>query len=131
MVTDNTASEKIGSRPHRRRQAARRILLALVGAAFLSGSPSWLHLAWASSTASTGAAELKTVTIPVEGMSCIACAAQVRRTVRAIAGVTHAEVVFATRSVRVTYAPDRLSPDRVASAINALGYRAGLPAGAR
>jgi hypothetical protein len=40
-------------------------------------------------------------------------------------------VVFVTRSVRVTYAPDRLSPDRVASAINALGYRAGLPAEAR
>ena len=131
MVTDNTSAEKILRRPNRCRKAARRILPALVGAAFLSGSPSGLHLAWASSTASTGAAELKTVTIPVEGMSCIACAAQIRRTVRAIDGVSSAEVVFATRSVRVTYAPDRLSPDRVASAINALGYRAGLPAEAR
>jgi len=128
MVIDNTPAEKILRRPNRCRKAARRILPALVGAAFLSGSPSWLNLARASST---GAAELKTVTIPVEGMSCIACAAQIRRTVRAIDGVSSAEVVFVTRSVRVTYAPDRLSPDRVASAINALGYRAGLPAEAR
>lgn len=85
-------------------------------------------MARASSTAA--AAELKTVTIPVEGISCIACAAQIRRTVKAIDGVTSAEVVLATRMVRVTYVPDRLSPDRVTSAINALGYRAGLPVAA-
>ncbi len=128
---EHTTAETRLIRPNRYRTPVRRLLLALAAAAFLSGSPSWLHLAQASSTTSTQAAELKTVTIPVEGMSCVACAAQIRRTVRAIDGVSSAEVVFATRSVRVTYVPDRLSPDRVAAAINALGYRAGLPTEAR
>lgn len=69
------------------------------------------------------------VIIPVEGMICMSCAASVRRTVKAIDGVSDVEVVFVRPAVRVTYAANRpLLVSRVVASINALGYRAGTPA---
>lgn len=41
--------------------------------------------------------------------------------------MSDAEVSLVARTVRVTYAPDRLSLDRVVAAINRLGYKAGPP----
>lgn len=72
-------------------------------------------------------ADLKVMTIPVEGMVCMSCAASVKQTVKAIHGVSAVEVMLTKGSVQVTYAPSRLSPDRIVSAINALGYKAGTP----
>ncbi len=77
--------------------------------------------------ASQPAAELRAVSIPVEGMVCISCAATIKRTVKAIEGVTGVEVMLTKNSVEITYAPSRVSPERVAAAINALGYKAGTP----
>lgn len=71
--------------------------------------------------------DLKTVVIPVEGMACIACAASVKRALKAIDGVSEVEVNLAQRVARVTYAPAKVAPDRFVAAINKLGYRAGTP----
>ena len=49
---------------------------------------------------SPSASQLKTVAIPVEGMSCISCAV-------------------------VRFAPAKVTPERLESAINELGYKAG------
>ncbi len=67
------------------------------------------------------------VVIPVEGMSCVACAARVKRTVEAIAGVGEAEVSLAERNARVRFDPHRVAPDQIVAAIDRLGYRAGTP----
>lgn len=75
--------------------------------------------------------DLKVATIPVEGMACVSCAAAVKRAVKAMDGVSDVEVMLAKRSVRVTYAPGRVSPDRIGAAINELGYKAGTPADAQ
>ena len=70
---------------------------------------------------------LKTVVIPVEGMACVACAASVKRALKAIDGVSEVEVNLEKRSARVTYAAGKVTAERLAAAINRLGYRAGTP----
>ena len=67
------------------------------------------------------------ISIPVEGMACISCAAYVKRTVKAVEGVSDVEVSLTTRTVRLTYDPAVVSPEDVAAAIEALGYSAGSP----
>lgn len=76
-------------------------------------------------------ANLTTVVIPVEGMSCVSCAARIKKTLAAIDGVAHVEVSLGERSARVRFDSSRVSPDRLAAAINGLGYHAGAPAEAK
>lgn len=71
--------------------------------------------------------DLKTVIIPIEGMSCSACAARIRRALTAIDGVEDVEVNLADRNARVRFAPSKLSLDRLVSAVNGLGYHASAP----
>lgn len=66
--------------------------------------------------------------IPVEGMSCGACAARIKGALKDIGGVQNVEVSLIERSVRVRHATEKVTPDQLASAINALGYKAGVPA---
>jgi len=74
---------------------------------------------------------MKVVQIPVEGMSCAACAARVKKTLTSIGGVADVEVSLVERSARVRFDPSRLSPDQLVAAIKGLGYQAGAPADAK
>lgn len=67
------------------------------------------------------------VTIPVEGMACLACTARVKSTLKSINGVTEVEVNLELRVAGVKYVGDKVSPQQLVSAINRLGYRAGTP----
>ncbi|MBI4558680.1 MAG: copper ion binding protein [Candidatus Hydrogenedentes bacterium] len=69
----------------------------------------------------------KVLVIPVEGMSCVACAARVKKTLTSIAGVGDVQVSLAERNARVRFDPSRLAPDQLVAAINGLGYQAGIP----
>jgi len=106
---------------------ARRLMLLAAGGLILLGSlgqwPGAVALAAQPATQSA----VKTVVIPVEGMACIACAASVKRALKAIDGVSHVEVNLERRSAQVTYAASKVAPDRLVAAINKLGYRAGTP----
>lgn len=75
-------------------------------------------------------ANLMHVSIPIDGMSCSACVARVKKTLTSMDGVAHVEVDLGARAAKVRYAPDKISPDRLVAAINDLGYRAGAPTGA-
>jgi copper chaperone CopZ len=68
-----------------------------------------------------------TVSIPVEGMSCVSCAASVKRTAKGIDGVRNAEVDLAGRFARVEYVEGRTSPEQISTAIRQLGYKTGTP----
>jgi len=76
-------------------------------------------------------AKLKTIQIPVEGMSCAACAARVKKALTSMGGVSDVEVSLAERRVRIRFDPSRLSPDELVVAIRDLGYQAGAVADAR
>lgn len=69
--------------------------------------------------------QVKTVNIPVEGMSCVSCAARVKRTLKGIGGVQFVEVSLERREATVRFSPDKVTPERLEAAINALGYKAG------
>lgn len=71
--------------------------------------------------------EIQTATIPVDGMSCVSCAARVKRTLKKITGVQEVEVSLEHREAVVRYRPDKVTVDRLKSAIDALGYKAGTP----
>ena len=75
----------------------------------------------------TSPQQTRVVTIPIEGMACLACTAKVKSTLKAINGVTEVEVNLAGRDARVEYVEGKLSPEELVSAINRLGYRAGSP----
>lgn len=81
----------------------------------------------ASRPTSTEEAHMNTVIIPVEGMSCVACAARVKKTLTSIAGVGDVQVSLAERNTRVRFDPSRIAPERLVAAIDGLGYRAGTP----
>ncbi len=68
---------------------------------------------------------LQTISIAVEGMSCVSCAARVKRTLKGIDGVEQVEVSLERREAVVRFSPEKVSPERLESALNGLGYKAG------
>lgn len=77
-------------------------------------------------------AATRTVSIPVQGMVCLSCAATIKRRLKELDGVSDVEAVFDQRVFRITYVVGRPDVPRLAvAAINDLGYRAGTPVAAR
>ena len=61
-------------------------------------------------------------TIPVIGMACSACSANVERKLNALEGVVSASVSLPGRSALVDYDPDRISLEEMKKEVNAIGY---------
>jgi P-type Cu+ transporter len=74
----------------------------------------------------SGPHDLK-ITLPVEGMTCAACQANVQRALTAAPGVAKAAVNLMTHEATVHYDPAATSPDRLVDAINDTGYVSRLP----
>lgn len=70
---------------------------------------------------------MKSVKIPVEGMSCGSCAARIKKNLASIVGVHAASVSFDEKSAIIQYDARKLEPNRLASAITGLGFKAGTP----
>jgi copper chaperone CopZ len=117
--------------PHKRTtvRPAWLILIAIVllGAGglgvFLAGNP---HAEVSVSAEVAG--ETKTVLIPVEGMSCVVCAASVKKALQSIDGVQEAEINLERREARVRFVEGKVSPKQLVAAVKKLGYKAGTPA---
>lgn len=69
--------------------------------------------------------------LAIEGMSCAACAARVERRLQRTPGVASAHVNFATKTATVHFDPSETDVDRVAQAVDAVGFRAIVPTHAR
>lgn len=67
------------------------------------------------------------VTIPLEGMSCAACVAKVKKTLKALPGVYDARVSLEQRQADIRYEPAKIAPPQLATAIDGLGFKAGTP----
>jgi copper chaperone CopZ len=72
-------------------------------------------------------AAVRTVSIPVKGMACGACATRVKKTLSAIEGVKSVEVSAPKASARVSYEPGKVSPEQLQKAVNDVGFEAGAP----
>ena len=65
---------------------------------------------------------IETLSFPVLGMTCASCASSVESMVGAQEGVDHAEVNYATQSVKVTYDKDKVQPADLQKALQSVGY---------
>lgn len=99
------------------------ILLVAVGL----GVWFFIHARQGRAQVSVPQASTSVATIPVEGMSCVSCAATVKKTLQKIGGVAEVEVSLEHRTARIRYVDGKVSPDQLVAAINGLGYRAGAP----
>lgn len=70
---------------------------------------------------------LRTATIPIEGMSCSACTARIKKALTSMDGVSRVEVNLAERNARIGFDPTKITSEQLVSAINGLGYRASEP----
>ena len=70
-----------------------------------------------------------TVTLPVEGMTCAACQANVQRALTATPGVTKAAVNLMMHEATVHYDPAATDPTKLVAAINETGYVSHVPDG--
>ncbi len=68
------------------------------------------------------ALQLQTLTFPVTGMTCAACASSVESIIGAQKGVEKAEVNYATQSVKVTFNPEIIQPANLQQAVQSVGY---------
>lgn len=65
--------------------------------------------------------------LPIEGMSCAACARRIEKHVAKLPGVSAANVNFATKVATVHYDAARIDAAQIASAVEDIGYAAILP----
>jgi Cu+-exporting ATPase len=81
----------------------------------------------AISSEPAAATDTATVTLPVEGMTCAACQANVQRALTAAPGVARASVSLLTNEATIMYDPRLASPSSLVEAVEATGYGARLP----
>jgi Cu2+-exporting ATPase len=68
------------------------------------------------------ALQLQTITFPVTGMTCAACASSVESMIGSQKGVEKVEVNYATQSVRVAFHPDLIQPAGLQQSVQSVGY---------
>lgn len=61
-------------------------------------------------------------TIPVIGMACASCSANIERKLNSLDGINSASVSLAARSALVDYDPDKISLETMKKEINGIGY---------
>src|SRR6185503_7268492 len=71
--------------------------------------------------------EAARITLPVDGMTCAACQANVQRALTAAPGVSKAAVNLMTHQATVHYDPAATNPESLVAAINDTGYASHLP----
>jgi len=65
--------------------------------------------------------------LPIEGMTCASCANRIEKRLGKQPGVTSASVNFATKVATVKYDPAATGPQRLAKAVDDIGYKAVVP----
>lgn len=71
------------------------------------------------------AQNLAKTTIPIEGMTCNACAARVKNKLRSLKGIKRVKVSLEKRNAVIYYKKETLKGEQMKAAINELGYKAG------
>ncbi|PWS28487.1 heavy metal translocating P-type ATPase [Pedobacter yonginense] len=66
--------------------------------------------------------DIQTLSLPVLGMTCAACANSVESMIAAQQGVEKAEVNYAAQTVKVSYHPDQVQPTAFQKAVQSIGY---------
>lgn len=77
-----------------------------------------------SANAQTADSKLKTIQLSVEGMSCQGCANNIMLSLSKADGILKDTVVFTTRTATVTFDENKISPRKIISTIDNIGFTA-------
>lgn len=66
-------------------------------------------------------------TIPIEGMTCNACVASVKKKLGSLDGIEQVKVSLVNRNAIVFFEEATVTEEQIKDAINELGYKAGTP----
>ena len=70
---------------------------------------------------------IKTISLPVEGMTCASCVARVEKSLKKIDGVEEVNVNLATEKVTLTYKENEASVAQFTKAVGDAGYNLVVP----
>ena len=102
--------------------------VALLALASGSSTPAAEQNVTSPASDSTVKPTTRTVNIPVKGMACREmCGTRVTKALTAIDGVERVLVSAAEGNARVTYIEAKVTPERLAAAVNKLGFEGGAP----
>ncbi|WP_040664624.1 heavy-metal-associated domain-containing protein [Nafulsella turpanensis] len=73
------------------------------------------------------AQNLTKTTIPIEGMSCNACVASIKKELKSLDALEGVEVSLQHRNATVFYEEGTITPQQIQDAIKRIGYKAGEP----
>lgn len=76
----------------------------------------------------SGMQAIKTVTLPVEGMTCASCVARVEKTLTRVDGVEQAAVNLASERVTFSFDPGKTNLHALAAVVEEAGYKLLMPA---
>jgi copper chaperone CopZ len=65
------------------------------------------------------------VVLSIDGMACMSCVANVKRTVASLDGVDSIEVSLANKNAHITYDAQKVDIEKIRQAINGRGFTAG------
>jgi copper ion binding protein len=65
------------------------------------------------------------VEVSIEGMSCMACVAKVKKTLSDLNGVDDVKVSLENKSATFQYSPQNISFDKIKQSIDEIGYKVG------
>ncbi|HOV99707.1 MAG TPA: heavy metal translocating P-type ATPase [Bacteroidota bacterium] len=71
--------------------------------------------------------EIKTIALPVEGMTCASCVARVEKALKKVDGVENAAANLATEMVSVSFDESRAPLEKLAKAVEDSGYKLVIP----
>lgn len=124
MKTENGSNQVIRD-PHLGRWIGLTLAIVVVIGFSYGAWRFWSKPDQAAHSNASAAGEL--VVIPVEGMSCSACVARVKKGLKETEGVSDAHVNLQKGEAEIRYEPAKISPEKLAKAIDELGYKAGPP----
>ena len=78
-----------------------------------------------SSRADVNQADNVFVEVSIEGMSCMACVAKVKKTLSDLKGIYEVKVSLENKNATIQYNPDNIVLDKIKQAIDEIGYNAG------
>jgi Cu+-exporting ATPase len=85
------------------------------------------HGGAAAPTDQTAKTAIERADLPIEGMTCASCANRIEKRLGKQPGVESASVNFATKVATVKYDPAATGPEKLAKAVDDIGYKAVVP----
>lgn len=73
----------------------------------------------------TGTQSTTKVKMSIDGMTCMACVANVKKTIGELEGVEKVEVSLEEKQAIVTYVSAKIEPQKIQDAVNKRGFKAG------